>query len=82
MMLLSLSVHDEMSTKGVGIVLTELLFEVGLLTGTADNDWNIPVDVDNALTFLAGDALTMSNLYGFVTSLVSKSSHVFDKPCE
>ena len=80
MLLLSLSVHDEMSTKGAGVVLIELLFEVGLCT--ADNDQNIPVDVDNTLKFLAGDALTMSNFYGFITSLVNKSSHVFDKPCE
>ena len=82
MLLLSLSVHDEMSTKRAGVVLIELLFEVGLLTGTADNDWNIPVDVDNTLKFLAGDALTMSNSHGFIISLVSKNSHVFDKPCE
>ena len=82
MILSPLSTHDEMSIKGAGVVLIESLFEGGLLKGTANNDWNIPVDVDNELTFLAGDALTMSNSHGFIISLASKILHVFDKTCE
>ena len=46
MILLSLSIQDEMSTKGIDIALVELLFEIGLLIGTYEKDWSLLVDID------------------------------------
>ena len=79
MMVLPLSVHYEMSAKGAGVVVVELIFEVVLLIGTTDNDWSFTIDVDNKLIFLKGDDFSVSNFHVFVKSLVNKSSHAFYK---
>ena len=57
MMLLTLSMYDEMNTKGADVLVVELLFEVGLLIGTVDNDWILPDDIDNELMPMSGDYL-------------------------
>ena len=82
MILLTLSSHDEMSTKGTGVALVELLFETGLLMVTFENYWSLPIDVDNKLIFLTGDTLSMSNLNRLSKSLHHESSHVFEELCE
>ena len=46
MIILPLSTHDEIRTKGAGVVLFELLFEIILLTGTFEKDWSLPIDSD------------------------------------
>ena len=50
-----------MNDKGAGVVLVELLFKIGLLIGAFENDWSLPVRIDNKLIFLTGDALSISN---------------------
>ena len=61
MILLPLSIHDETSTKGAGVVLFESLFEIALLICTFENDCSLHVDIGNKLIFLTGHALSMSN---------------------
>ena len=43
---------------------------------------NCTVDIDNKLIFLTGDALSVSNLDGFIKSLQHERSHVFEKTHE
>ena len=71
-----------MSDKGAGVVLVELLFKIGLLIGAFENDWSLPVRIDNKLIFLTGDALSISNWHRFIKLLQHKSSHLFENTHE
>ena len=79
---LPLSLRDEMTLVGSGLVALELAFEVGILKGDINNNWELANDWESRIIFLFGDAVSISNYAGFVKKLSEKKNHVFSKSYE
>ena len=55
MILLPLSLYDEMTTKGTGSVVLELLFDVGLIEGELAGKWRFAINCNKWKIYLTGE---------------------------
>jgi len=81
LIILPLSLRDESTKIGTGMVVVELAVEVGLLKGEIAGPHTLADDWESRTFFLFGDAFSIQNYVGFVKSM-NTSTTSFDRAYE